>query len=206
MIQRVISSALAVMLLGWLCTGWLACAKKAYIDVDYRLPAAADTLAGRTVYVETNDLRSEPEIFNNRAKAKFEHFTGLFALSLETPDKQQKVVGAYRLPELFETALSQRLQKLGVTLAAERSPDVPVFKININQFNINLVGQKWAAKTSYEANLTRDSGQVAREVVSGSAERLKIMGSGGAEQVVGQIFTEMINRLDIERLFRQADY
>ena len=35
----------------------IACSKKAYIDVDYRLPADTDALAGRTVTIETRDLR-----------------------------------------------------------------------------------------------------------------------------------------------------
>ena len=205
MIQRMVKTLLMVTVLGLSCLGWLACAKKTYIDINYRLPAAADTLAGRIVYVESNDLRNDPEIFNKRAKAKFEHFTGLFALSLETPDKQREVLGAYDLPTLFETALKQRLQKLGIKITAERSPTVPVFQINLNQFRINLIGQKWVASTSFEAKLSRDSQRTAREVVSGSAERLKMVGSGGAEKVIGDIFTEMINRLDIERLYRQAE-
>jgi hypothetical protein len=79
-----------------------------------------------------------------------------------------------------------------------------VFQITINQFQINLIGQKWMADISYEASLTQDTQLVAREVVSGSAERLKMIGSGGAEKVIGEIFTDMINRLNIERLFQQA--
>jgi hypothetical protein len=67
-----------------------------------------------------------------------------------------------------------------------------------------LIGQKWMADISYEASLTQDTQLVAREVVTGSAERLKVMGSGGAEKVIGEIFTDMINRLNIERLFQQA--
>ena len=181
-----------------------SCAKKSYIDVAYRLPTPVDTLAGRTVFVETRDHRSETEIFNKRAKKQFKHFTGLFALALEMPDDQPRILGAYELPLLFETALKERLQKLGVAMAAERSTDIPVFQIKINRFHIKLVGQKWFADVSYEANLTRDAHLIAREVVSGSAERVKIMGSGGAEKVIGEIFTEMVNRLNIERLFAQA--
>ena len=113
-------------------------------------------------------------------------------------------MGAYELPILFEVALKQRLQKLGVGIAATPSPSVPVFQIHINQFHINLIGQKWMADISYEASLTQDSQLIAREVVTGSAERLKVMGSGGAEKVIGEIFTDMINRLNIERLFQQA--
>ena len=181
-----------------------SCAKKSYIDVDYRLPAPADTLAGRTVFVETRDLRIDTEIFNKRAKEKFEHFTGLFSLSVEMPEDQQKVLGAYELPMLFEVAFKQRLKKLGVGAATRPSPKVPVFQININQFRVNLIGQKWMADISYEANLAHDTQLVAREVVTGSAERLKVIGSGGAEKVIGEIFTDMINRLNIERLFQQA--
>ena len=144
------------------------------------------------------------EIFNKRANEKFEHFTGLFSLSLVMSDEQQKIVGAYPLPKLFEAALAQRLQKLGVGISAAPSPSLPVFQININQFHINLVGQKWMADISYEVSLTQDTQLVAREVVSGSAERLKVMGGGGAEKVIGEIFTDMINRLNIERLFQQA--
>jgi hypothetical protein len=185
-------------------TGCFACSKKSYIDVAYRLPSAADTLEGRTVFVETRDLRSNTEIFNKRANEKFEHFTGLFSLSLVMSDEQQKILGAYPLPKLFEVALTQRLQKLGAAVSAAPSPSIPVFQININQFHINLVGQKWMADISYEVSLTQDTQRVAREVVSGSAERLKVMGSGGAEKVIGDIFTDMINRLNIERLFQQA--
>jgi hypothetical protein len=190
------------MLMG--VVGFAACAPKAYIDVDYRLPSGADTLTGRTIFFETLDLRSDKEIFNKRANDKFKHFTGLFTLSLQMPDDQQQIVGAYALPQLFEAALKQRLQGLGVEITGERSLSVPVFQIKINLFRINLVGQKWMADISYEASLTQKNQLVAREAVTGSAERLKVVGSGGAEKIIGEIFTEMINRLNIERLFQQA--
>ncbi len=193
---------LTILLL--LATGCCSCAKQSYINVDYRLPSSTNTLTGRTVFVETRDLRSDTMIFNKAAQEKFEDFTGLFSLSLAMPNDQQKILGAYLLPILFETALKQRLEKLGVAIAGEPSPTVPVFQIKISQFHINLADQKWLAEISYEASLTQDTQLVAREVVSGSAERLKLMGSGGAEKVIGEIFTEMINRLNIERLFQQA--
>lgn len=204
MVLKIVNAFFKVTILLLVAIICFSCAKKYYIDVDYRLPSAADTLVGRTVFIETRDLRSDTEIFNKRADEKFEHFKGLFALSLALPGDQQKVVGAYELPMLFETALKHRLQKLGVEITGEPSPDVPVFQIKITQFRISLIGQKWLADISYEASLTQDTQRVAREVVSGSAERLKVMGSGGAEKVIGEIFTEMINRLNIERLFQQA--
>ena len=56
----------------------------------------------------------------------------------------------------------------------------------------------------YEANLTKDSQIIARETVRGSAERVKIIGSREAEKVVGDLFSDILNRLDIEKLFEQA--
>lgn len=205
MVPKMVYRGMKMIFIGLALMGCLACGKKSYIDVDYRLPSRADTLTGRSVVVQTLDHRSEKEIFNERAKKKFEHFTGLFTLSLETPDNQQTVIGAYELPMLFETALTKRLQKLGVSVTKEQSVSLPVFKININQFRIKLTGQKWMADISYEVSLSRDNELIAREAVTGSAERLKVIGSGGAEKVIGEIFTDMVNRLNVERLFQQAN-
>lgn len=204
MIMKIVKAGLKITILMLVAAGCCSCAKRTYMDVDYRLPPIAGTLAGRTVFVETLDLRNGTAIFNKRAKENFEHFTGLFTLLLEIPGNPQKVLGSYELPMLFETAIKQRLQKLGVSLTGEPSTSVPLFQIKINQFHINLVGQKWLADISYEASLTQDTQLVAREVVTGSAERLKVMGNDGAEEVIGEIFTEVINRLNIERLFQQA--
>jgi hypothetical protein len=192
-----------VLVLG-MVLGWVACGNKSYINVTYHLPAATDTLPGRTVYIETRDLRSGTEIFNAAAKEHFNHFTGLFSLSIENGPDDRTVVGAYPLAQLFEATMKQRLARLGIQVADQPSAGVPTFQIKLNQFHINLVEQKWQADISYEANLSQDAQLVAREVVTGSAERMKVIGTGGAEKIVGEIFTDMINRLNIERLFQQA--
>lgn len=204
MVFKIANACLKIVVPLLVAAAFFSCAKNSYINVDYSLPSPADTLSGRTVWVETRDLRNDTEIFDPRAKDKFKHFTGLFALSLAMPDDQHKILGAYELRQLFETALIQRLQKLGVGVSTEPSPKVPVFQITIHQFHIKLIGQKWIADVSYETSLSLDAKLVAREVVTGNAERMKLMGSGGAEKVIGEIFTDMINRLNIERLFQEA--
>ena len=204
MVFKITNACLKIVVPLLVAAVFLSCAKKSYIDVDYRLPSPADTLPGRTVQVVTIDQRNDGEIFDPRAKEKFKHFTGLFALTLAMSNDQQKILGAYELPKLFETALIQRLQKLGVRVTREPSPNVPVFQVTIHQFHIKLIGQKWIADVNYETSLSQDAKLVAREVVTGNAERMKLMGSGGAEKVIGEIFTDMINRLNIDRLFQQA--
>ena len=68
MALKVVNVCLKMAILLLVATLCFSCAKKSYMDVDYRLPATADTLTGRTVFVETRDLRSDTEIFNKRAK------------------------------------------------------------------------------------------------------------------------------------------
>lgn len=184
--------------------GICGCGNKSYISVNYRLPDSAGALTGRTVFIETQDLRSDTEIFNTAAKEKFKNFTGLFSLSVVTDSGEGTVAGAYPLPLLFETAMKKRLNRLGVETATRPTDDIPVFQIKINTFHINLVGQKWQADISYEANLAQDTQLVARERVTGNAERMKVIGTGGAEKIIGEIFTDLVNRLNIERLFQQA--
>lgn len=193
------ATVLAAVLFG----GW-SCAQTSYIDVGLLLPPAYDSLAGYTVFIETRDLRGDAQIFNPRAQEQFSNFTGLFSLILEEPDNQRTVLGAYELPLLFETAMAQRLRKLGAMTADTPAPDALVLHLTINRFTINLVDRKWMTDISYEAALSQDGRRLARERVIGSAQRAQIMGRIGAEKVVGEIFTEMINRLDMEALFKQA--
>jgi len=77
--------------------------------------------------------------------------------------------------------------------------------IDINRFYISLIGNKWLADVGYKASLMKDGQRIASETVTGSAERPKVVGRGGAEKVIGEIFTDVINQLDIERLFRERN-
>jgi hypothetical protein len=42
------------------------------------------------------------------------------------------------------------------------------------------------------------------EAVSGSAERLQLLKKNDAEKVLGELLTDMANKLDLVRLFQQA--
>ncbi len=45
---------------------------------------------------------------------------------------------------------------------------------------------------------------LAMQSVNGSAERLKVMGKSDAEKVLAELLTDMVNKLDIAKLFQQA--
>ncbi len=196
------ASAISVLSLTFIMI--CGCGKKSYIDVSYTIPDTAKALSSHTLFVETKDLRQDTKIFKNEAEIEFQHFTGLFSLRTLKKDTPDRLEGAFDLTGLFKKVLIARLEQLNLTIADTALQKNLVFQIVLTRFQVGLAGRKWTAQVDYEVNLIKNDQIIARETVSGSAERTKIMGTGGADKVVSEIFTEIINRLNIHRLFQQT--
>lgn len=180
-----------------------ACAKKPYLELEYQLPAPSAALKASQTCLKVKDIREDPEIFGNAAKKEFENFSGFFSLSVVSVDKKRSQIGAYELAQLFQKTLEKRLQNMGVEVLKECAEGKPVLQAQVKIFKIDLVEGRWRADVSYEAGLTRDGKNIVKEAVSGKAERVKLVGGKAAQRVVGELFTDMINRLDIYRLFAE---
>jgi hypothetical protein len=199
-IPRSIRRTLVVALIGlWA----VACSKPSYIDIAYRLPPESLNLSGKAIGLRLEDLRADKEIFAGKAKKEYEFFTGLFSLSLQEGDMNH-IVGTYDLPALFREAFKRRIQQTGVEILDTADPDRPVITVYLKKFLLEGSGGKWLADISYEARLTRGEKTLATQSVSGKAERVKLIGLSGAEKVLGEIFTDSLNKFDIGKLFREA--
>jgi hypothetical protein len=75
-------------------------------------------------------------------------------------------------------------------------------EIILKVFKLDLVGRKWVINMTYQANLVRQNRFAAGETVTGSAERMRVVGSKDAEMVVGELVTDVVNRLDLSALFK----
>ena len=191
-----------VMLIGiWV----VACATKSYINVNYGLPLSSHDLKGKKIFLELKDIRPVKTIFSEKAKTKFKNFTGLFLFSLPNRGKKNFVVGAFDLPSLFKTAFSRRLENMEIEVLTEPEKTEPVIEIDLQNFLLDLVDRKWVAEISYEVRLIKDNKLLARETISGNAERLKMLSQSDAEKVLGEIFTDVVNKVDFRKLFQQAD-
>jgi hypothetical protein len=80
----------------------------------------------------------------------------------------------------------------------------PVIEIDLQKFFLDLVDRKWVAQISYEARLIKDNKLLARETISGDAERYKLISQGDVEKVLGEIFTSLVNKLDFQKLLQRA--
>ena len=77
-------------------------------------------------------------------------------------------------------------------------------EIKLKEFKLDLVGQKWIIHMNYQADLAKNRDLRAMETVSGSAERLKVISESDAEKVLGELLTDVVNKLDLAKLFQQA--
>lgn len=194
------------------CLVWTACvvvllagcAGRAYLIVDYDLPPESQTLKGQTVMMVIRDLREDRTIFSATAGEQFPGFEDRYSLAWNTQDGTRVLVGEYDLENLFRQAFAKRLERLGVEVASASASYAPVFEVVLKKLKIDLRGRQWVADVVYEANLSRDSHLIAREKITGSAERLRVIGRKGADTVLSEIFSDIINRADIVKLFQQA--
>jgi hypothetical protein len=57
---------------------------------------------------------------------------------------------------------------------------------------------------NYRAGLLDEGSLLSKESVSGEAERLSVTGKSDAEKILGELLTDMANKLNLVRLFQQA--
>lgn len=188
-----------------LCLVLLAgCVGRSYLIVDYQLPPESEELKGQVVRLIVKDSRANRTVLSPSAAKEFNNFKNRYSLSWSSEKNKRTFAGDQDLENLFRLAFRKRLEREGVEVLEHARADVPVFEVVIKDLYIDLQNRKWLTKITYEASLSSDSQLIARENITGEAERLKIIGRKGADTVFSDIFTEMINRIDIAKLFRQT--
>jgi hypothetical protein len=178
----------------------LACGGRSYVNVVYQLPEAYKGFPDRPVYLEVSDQRAEADIFSPDAKSAFRHFTGLFSLEVIGTNGGSQMAGAYDLAGLFEEALRERFRRQGVTLLDAPQADADRLMVAVETFRIDLKQHKWIADVGYAVALHKPTGTVLTEKIRGNAERVKLMGKRDIEKVIGEIFSDTVNRLNLKRL------
>jgi hypothetical protein len=119
-------------------------------------------------------------------------------------DRDGDLLGAYDLDSLLREIFKQRLEKEGGQVLATAENANASLAIQLKEFKLDIVDRKWTLQMSYQAGLSKNKGIFAKESVSGSAERLKVMGKTDAEKILGELVTDMVNKLDVARLFEKT--
>jgi hypothetical protein len=180
------------------------CGQRAYLIVDYQVPAVTDQLIGQKVRIEAKDLREDAQLFTPEAAKHFKDFQNRYSLTWVSQNKNRILAGEKNMQELFLETFKKRLEQMGAEVVYSDREEIPLFQVLVNSVKIDLKDRKWVVSASYEANLTVDNQIVARETISGEGEKLQLIGRKAADDALGDIFTSVINRVDIIKLFKQA--
>jgi len=181
-----------------------ACASKPFLKVQYQLPASPKALAGEEVALTITDIRKDAAFLTANAKKSLKNFNNTYSLVVLNNDGSGNLIGAYDLNSLLREIFRQRLENEGVKVAVSDEAGEMQLEIQLKEFSLDIVKRKWMLRMGYQAGLSKDTGPVARESVNGSAERLKVMGKSDAEKIMGELVSDMVNKLDVEKLFQQA--
>jgi hypothetical protein len=182
-----------------------ACSPLPYLEVNYRLPLRSESLRGQRVSLDVEDARPVKDMMGSGARDDFGNFSGNVSLAVARGSEESGVrVGLYEPPSLFKEAFRKRLENAGAEVLLGKEKGVPDLKVIIQRLMLDLVDRRWIVQMAYEARLSKDGKVLARQIVSGEGERMKLMGRDQAETVLGDVFTDLVNRVDLDKLFREA--
>ena len=181
-----------------------ACSPLPYLEVNYRLPLRSEYLKGQKVSLDLEDVRPGKDMIGRGARDDFGNFSGNISLAVARGAGTGVRMGVYETPSLFREAFQKRLENAGAEVLPIKEKGVPDLTLIIQKFLLDLVDRRWTVEMAYEARLSKDGKVLARQIVSGEGERMKIMGREQADIILGEVFTDLVNRVDLDRLFREA--
>lgn len=187
-----------------LMTAMISCATIPHLNVEYRLPPQSYELKGKKVFLVFVDRRAVKDMFGKGAQEDFKNFSGNISFSLARGKEKGFKIGLYKIPSLFMEVFKLKLENLGMEVVSEEEKGETAILIVLEELILDLIDRKWVVTMEYEARLVKDQKILARQMISGQGERLKLLGRSQADVVVGEIFTDMVNRLNVARLFQQG--
>ena len=203
--MSVLSKQFILMVLAIAMTGLVsACASKPFLKVQYQLPSSSTALTGESISLAVSDRRNDDSFLSSNAKKSIKNFNDTYSLVVLHDDGSGNLIGAYDLVSLLREIFRQRLKNEGLQVIAIADSADANLEIELKEFKLDIVDRKWVLRMSYQAGLSKNGGQIAKESVNGSAERLKIMGKSDAEKILGELVTDMVNKLDVAKLLQQA--
>lgn len=180
----------------------VSCATVPDLKVTYNLPSLSDELEGEKVFIVFRDSREIKDIMGEGASEKFKYFAGNVYLSLAEENDEEDALGLYDLRSLFKEVFKRRLENLGVTVVPEKEAGQLELVIILKEFNLDLIEKKWIVRMGYETRLESSGKTLSKMSISGDAERLRILGTSQADIVISDLFTDLVNKLNISELFR----
>lgn len=193
-----IASALILLIM----TG--SCSSKPFLIVHYQLPETSDALAGKDISLRVSDIRGDKAFLSGSAQKSLRKFNDTFSLVVQQADGSGNLLGIYEIDALLTEVFKKKLKNMGLQVTSPADQAEYGLEIKLKEFKLDLVDRKWIINMNYQAGLVKNRNLRAMESISGSAERMKVISESDAEKVLGELLTDMVNKLDLAKLFQQA--
>jgi len=181
-----------------------SCSSIAYVQLNDRLPAKANALEGRKVFLAVEDERKTKEFAGRGVKREFDNFSETLSYSVRKGTEPPLKLGLYDAPSLVKEAFRLRIENEGVEIVPEKKASQVELVFVLQEFSLDLIDRTWKVRLGYEARLVKNGAVLSKQFATGEAERLKIIGTEQADAVVGDLFADVMNRLNVAKLFRDA--
>ncbi|MFZ5572781.1 MAG: hypothetical protein ACOZF0_20475 [Thermodesulfobacteriota bacterium] len=201
--QRSLQHRARMGVLLFMVIGAMACAGKRDLYVYYQLPQPNAGMKGTIVGVEFEDKRPVKQFLTKEALEEFYTFSGKFSFSV-TQGEVTETTGILDLPRVMTLTMTKRLENEGMTVLPNPAPENPVVRLVLQDFQLHYVDRRWKVRLAYEAQLLAGGEVRNRQVIKGSAERAQIIGTGDADKVVSELYNDMINQLNVAKLFANS--
>ena len=180
------------------------CTPKPFLKVQYQLPPQSNSLKGEKVALTVSDLRLSKAVLTEAAKKSLKEFDGTFSLVVLRDDGSGNLIGVYDFTPFLTEVFHQRLKNEGIEVSEITDTNALNLSIEVSDFKLDVAGRKWIVRMDYRAKLSDNGNLLSKESISGQAERLKLRAKSDAEKILGELLTDMVNKLNLARLFQQA--
>lgn len=181
-----------------------SCTKIPQVNVLYRLPPKKSELKDLKVFLSFEDQRTNKDFLGPGVKSDYKNFSENFSFSIATGTDQGFRIGVFDLPSLLMETFKRRLENAGITVLKEVGGEDAEMVIVLEEFLLDKVDWSWVFKMSYKAELKKEGRMLTKQTFTGEAERFKLVGTKEADTVVGETYTELVNQLNVQRLFQQG--
>ena len=181
-----------------------SCATIQDVQVVYQIPEPSKGLKGKKVFIDFQDHRQERDLLGPGAEKEFTYYSGNVDLYVSQGSDPTLPMGSHDVSSLFRRVFARRIQNLGGEVVDRQADGDVVFGVSLLTFSLDLKERTWIARMTYEARVGRNGKVTARQSMTGEAERVKIFGLKQAHQVMSDLFTDVVNRLDIHGLIQKG--
>lgn len=183
----------------------IGCTTIPVLNIEYRLPEQNNVLVNKKVSLVFEDKRSPKELFSQTAQREFGTGNEAVSLYLGRGKDPAFKMGIYEVPTLYKEVFRRRLIGLGLEVAPENVSSPLGILIVLKKFYLDSQGRDWKAQIEYEGRLMKDGSMLSQQTITGEATRLRLFGQTQANILMSDLFSDAINKLDIIKLFEQAN-